>query len=49
MKILLFVFMSEIKIDLSVRSIFISPNNTKSSIFKSGGATSENTTFGVHE
>ena len=33
----------------SVRSIFISPNGHQSSIFTSGSATSENTTFGVHE
>ena len=32
----------------SVRSLFISPMNTKSNIFTSGGATRENITFGVH-
>ena len=32
----------------SVRSIFISPINTKSGIFTRGSATRENTTFGVH-
>ena len=32
----------------SVRSIFISPNEHKSSIFASGEATSENSAFGVH-
>ena len=33
----------------SVRSIFISSNDTKSSIFMSGKATSKNITYGVHE
>ena len=32
----------------SVRLIFIHRMNTKSTIFMSGGATSENITFGVH-
>ena len=44
MKILLLVFMSEIKIGFLFHQM-----NTKSSIFMSGGATSENITFGVHE
>ena len=42
MKIPLLVFMSEIK-------FLFHRMNTKSSIFTSGGAMSENSTFGVHE
>ena len=46
MKILLLMFMSEIKIDLQ---FLFHRMNTKSSIFTSDGATSENITFDVYE
>ena len=45
MKLLLLVFMSEIKIDLTLKIDFY----FRSSIFMSGGATSETITLDVHE
>ena len=44
MKIILLVFMSEIKIDFLFHRM-----NIKSSVFTRGGAMSENNTSGVHE
>ena len=50
MIILLLVFISEIKIDLTLKNRFLFHRmNTKSSIFTSGGAKSDNITFGVHQ